>query len=125
MKSKLILSLATTMLLSGVHCFAETFTVTVSGTWANDAPTNTESAPGASWSASFQVASNPTPIDVTAGVQTVIPITNLVFTLNGTPVQTKASGGSVELFDGEGFRLYLPNGDALQVQNTKWTCPHF
>ena len=118
MKYRIILSLATTMLLAGVRCSAGTLTVTDSGIWAGDAPTTTESVPGESWSVFFQIASSPIPINYTTGVQTVVPITNLVFDLNGAAVQTEASGGSVELFTGEGFRLYFPNNDALQIQDT-------
>jgi len=118
MKYKVILSFATTILLVGVRCSAGTLTVTDSGTWAGDAPTTTESFPGEFWSLSFQVASSPVPINFTTGVQTVVSITNLIFDLNGTPVQTEASGGSVELFTGEGFRLYFPDSDALQIQDT-------
>lgn len=118
MKYRVILSLATTMLLAGVCCSAGTLTVTDSGIWASVATTTTESAPGESWSLSFQVASSPTPLNYTTGIQTVVPITNLIYTLNGSAVQTQASGGSVELFTGEGFRLYFPGGDALQIQDT-------
>ena len=118
MRYGVIVSLATTMLLLGVRCSAGTFTITDSGTWASGAPTTTESAAGQSWSLSFQVASSPTPISYTTGVQTVVPITNLVFDLNGSAVLTQASGGSVELFTGEGFRLYFPDGDALQIQDS-------
>jgi hypothetical protein len=117
MKRRLIYSLAVSMLLVGVRCSAGTLTLTSSGIWANGAPTSTESAPGESWSLSFQVDSNPVPLNYTTGVQTVVPITNLIFDLNGSPVQTEASGGSVELFTGEGFRLYFPDGDALQIQD--------
>jgi hypothetical protein len=117
MKFRVILSLATTMLLLGVRCSADTLTVTDSGTWGGDAPITTESSPGAFWSLSFQVASSPVPIGFTTGVQTVVPITNLIFDLNGTPVQTDASGDSVELFTGEGFRLTFPDGDDLQIQD--------
>jgi hypothetical protein len=105
------------MLLAGIRCFAGTLTVTDSGVWAGGAPTTTESAPGESWSLSFQVESSPTPISYTTGVQTVVPITNLIFDLNGLAVQSEPSGGSVELFTGEGFRLYFPNADALQIQD--------
>lgn len=118
MKYRVILSLVTTILLAGVRCSAGTLTVTDSGTWGGDAPNTTESSPGEFWSLSFQVVSSPVPISFTTGVQTVVPITNLIFDLNGTPVQTEASGGSVELFTGEGFRLYFPDGDALQIQDT-------
>jgi hypothetical protein len=79
MKYRVILSLATTILLVGVRCSAGTLTVTDSGTWAGDAPTSTESFPGEFWSLSFQVASSPVPIGFTTGVQTVVPITNLIF----------------------------------------------
>jgi hypothetical protein len=117
MKYTVILSLATTMLV-GIPCSGGTLAVTDSGTWASDVPITTESVPGESWSLYFEVASNPTPINYTAGVQTVVPISNLIFNLNGTAVQTEASGGSVELFTGEGFRLYFPDGDAFQIQDT-------
>lgn len=117
MKNKVILSFAATLLLVGGTCLGGTFTLTDGGTWAGDAPNTTESAAGQTWSVSFQMAASPTPISVTTGVQTVVPITNLVFILNGTAVQTQATGGSVELFTGEGFRLYLPNNDALQIQD--------
>ncbi len=117
MKYRVILPLATTMLLVGVRCSAGTLTVTDSGTWAGDAPTTTESSAGESWSLSFQVASSPVPISFITGVQTVVSITNLIFDLNGTPVQTEASGDSVELFTGEGFRLTFPDGDDLQIQD--------
>ena len=105
------------ILLVGVRCSAGTLTVTDGGTWAGDAPTTTESFPGASWSLSFQVASTPVPIAFTTGVQTVVSITNLIFDLNGSPVQTEASGDSVELFTGDGFRLSFPDGDVLQIQD--------
>jgi hypothetical protein len=118
MKFSVILSLATTILLVGVRCTAGSLTVTDSGTWAGGAPTTTESFPGEFWSLSFQVASSPVPIGFTTGVQTVVPITNLIFDLNGTPVQTEASGDSVELFTGDGFRLTFPDGDDLQIQDT-------
>jgi hypothetical protein len=105
------------LLFTGVCCCAGTFTVTDSGTWAGDAPTSTESAPNVSWSLSFQVASSPTPINFDTGVQTVVPITNLLFDLNGLPVQDQASGASVALFTGEGFRLRFSNNDSLQIQD--------
>jgi len=106
------------MLLAGVRCSAGAFIVTDSGVWAGDAPTTTESVAGESWSLSFQVDSSPTPINFTTGVQTVVPITNVIFDLNGLAVQTEPTGGSVELFTGDGFRLYFPNNDALQIQDT-------
>lgn len=118
MKYRVIVSLATTMLLAGVRCSAGTLTLTDSGVWASGAPTSIESAPGESWSVSFQVASSPTPINFTTGVQTVVPITNMIFDLNGLAVQSEPSGGSVELFTGEGFRLIFSNNDALQIQDT-------
>jgi hypothetical protein len=117
MKLGVTVSLATTMLLAGVRCSAGTLTLTDSGVWASGTPTTTESVAGESWDVSFQIASSPTPINYTTGVQTVVPITNMIFDLNGVAVQTKASGGSVELFTGEGFRLYFPNDDALQIQD--------
>jgi PEP-CTERM motif len=118
MKNRLVLPLATAILLVGARCAGGTLTVTDGGTWAGDAPTSTESVPGELWSVSFQVQSNPIPLNFTTGVQTVLAVTNLVFDLNGTPVQTQASGGSVEFFTGEGFRLFLPDGDDLQIQDT-------
>jgi hypothetical protein len=117
MNHRVILLLAT-ILLAGALCSAGTLTVSASGTWAGGAPTTIESFPGESWSLSFQVASSPVPINFTTGVQTVVPITNLIFDLNGVPVQTEAIGGSVELFTGEGFRLSaFPDGDILQIQD--------
>jgi hypothetical protein len=88
---------------------ADTFLVTGSGTWDDSAPTTTESAPGAAWSFSFEVAT-PLAFDDTA------TFSNFAFQLDGTPVDDPAT--FLEFFTGSSsglFDLAFANNDLLTL----------
>ncbi len=62
-----------------------------SGTWSSTAPTTTWSAPSETWSYSFLIDSNPTPITYTTGQSFEIPFTSFTYDLNGVQVATTPS----------------------------------
>jgi hypothetical protein len=79
---------------------AQTYTVTESGTWSSTTPVVTDfSAPGDTWSVSFQVTDTPAKTD--ANKFTTV-ISNFVYTLDGTvetAVSTAADGTDATFYD--------------------------
>ena len=59
--------------------------------WGSTAPTSTWSAPNETWSYSFLIDSNPTPISYTTGQFFQAPFTDFTYYLNGVQVATTPS----------------------------------
>jgi hypothetical protein len=116
-----LLVLVAVVSVTGVASFASTqYSVTTGGIWAGNAPTTAESAPGESWSISFQVVSNPTPYFYANTIETFVPISDFVLDLNGSPVYSSSSS-SVYLYpdaNGAGFEFEFPDSDIFFVDTT-------
>ena len=108
MKMRLF-SIVTWALITQSVAHAGTLMVSGSGTWGPDAPTSTYTAPGDTWSFSFDV---PNPLDANPTSMA----TNFQYVLNGSPVSTTLS--SVEFFaspDGGLFDVNFTDGNSLNL----------
>jgi hypothetical protein len=77
-------------LCASASVYAATDTVSTSGTYTATTPASAWTAPNGHWTISFNVASSPVVNSSIAGTDFDVPITNFVYTLNGTPVNVGA-----------------------------------
>jgi MYXO-CTERM domain-containing protein len=108
MKMRLFWFVATA-LIAQTAARAGIVTVSGSGTWGADAPVSIYTAPGESWSFSFEL---PDPLDANP----TSTATNFQYFLNGSAVSTTLS--SVEFFspgDGGLFDLNFADGNSLNL----------
>jgi len=75
-----------TFFCASMGLFAATLTLSTGGTYSGGTPATAWTAPGATWSISFNVASNPTVNSSVSGQDFDAPVTNFVYKLNGNPV---------------------------------------
>lgn len=87
-------SILTVCMLAQTAAGGGTVQISGSGTWGPDAPSTALSAPGETWSFSFNAT---TPVDVQNGAATE-PVSNPSYSLNGTPVVSETMS-SVTFFD--------------------------
>jgi hypothetical protein len=81
---------AAALLWASASLYAATDTVSTSGTFSASTPVSAWTAPNATWSISFNVASSPVVNSFLTGTDFDVPFTNFVYTLNGTPVNVGA-----------------------------------
>ena len=79
-------------------------TVTTSGTFSSTTPSSTFTTPNGVWSVTFNVASNPAVTSFVSGNYFIAPISNFVYTLNGTPVNV--SPVALATFNSADFGLF-------------------
>ena len=103
-----------TSLILAASAYAANVTITTGSTFPNTAPVSTYTAPGGTWTLTFQVASQPVASSFNGGFTTTY--TNGVFTLNGTPITLTGSSISFYPFsNGGGFSMSLDSSFGLSV----------
>jgi len=109
-------------LCASTGLFAQTLTVSTSGTYTASVPTSSWTAPSTPWTLSFNIARNPTVNSYVIGANFNAPVTNVAYTLNGNPVTVtpvsvtfySASAGGLVLvqFASGGFAFNVYGGQA-------------
>ncbi len=106
----------TALVTATAPAWAETYQVSLSGQFDAAAPVTAFSSPGAAWSMSFSIDSNPIPIpglpgSPAPGFSTVVPFSNSDYRLDGVAglqplylaLYSSANGGGISLFFGDVF----------------------
>jgi hypothetical protein len=109
-------TLAAAFVMATSPALAETYQVSLRGQFDAAAPVTAFSSPGAAWSMSFDIDSNPTPIpglpgSPAAGFSTTVPFSNSDYRLNGVAglqptylvLYSSAGQGGISLFFSEVF----------------------